>query len=415
MLERPEPVTTLDHRVDRTRHARRWLRRGLVAFLCAAIAVAVSGVLGRRQSEAKLDQWTQAQALPAVAIVRPQRLTKGQELVLPGNVEAFYEARIYARVNGYLNMWYQDIGAHVKAGQLLAGIDAPELDQRLEQAKNDLASEEASASLATLTAKRWAALLASQAVSRQSADEKTSDAVRRRAVVAAARANVERLQALESFKRITAPFDGVVTSRQTDIGALINAGSGSGTELFRVADIHKMRIYVRVPQAYAAQIQIGMVARLRLPQFPDRMFAAKVETTSNAITRESRTVLVELMADNPDGTLWPGTFAEIHLDLPPNGLVYQLPTSALVFRENGLEVATVGPGDTVALKPISAGRDLGTQIEVTAGLAPTDRVIDSPPDSLTEGDRVRIAPDAEAQASMPPQPASQQQGASRAK
>ena len=196
----------------------------------------------------------------------------------------------------------------------------------------------------TLTAKRWKALLASQAVSQQTMDEKTGDAVAKQAMVAAAQANVDRLQALESFKRIIAPFDGVVTARKTDIGALINVGSGSGVELFKVADIHKMRVYVRVPQAYASQLHPGLVADLRLSQFPNETFTARLTTTSNAIAKESRTVLVELMADNSDGKLWPGTFAEVHFKLPPDADVYRVPTSALVFHEHGLELATVGPG-----------------------------------------------------------------------
>ena len=191
---------------------------------------------------------------------------------------------------------------------------------------------------------------------------------------------MDRLLALEEFKRITAPFDGIVTARKTDIGDLINVGSDFGVELFKVADIHKMRIYVRVPQAYAGQLHPGLVADLRLSQFPNETFTARLTTTSNAITKESRTVLVELMADNSDGKLWPGTFAEVHFKLPPEAGVYRVPTSALVFRENGLELATVGPGNKVVMKPITAGRDLGTEIEVRSGLAPTDRVIDSPPE-----------------------------------
>ena len=363
----------------------------LLVVLAGAVALGVSGVLTRRRSEARLEAWTTAQAIPTVNVVLPKRGTKNQELVLPGDVEAYYEASIYARVSGYLKMWYQDIGARVKAGKLLAEIDTPELDQQLEQAKNDLASVKADAALADLTAKRWKALLTSQAVSQQTSDEKAGDAVAKRAQVAASQANVDRLEAMESFKRIAAPFDGVVTARETDIGALINAGSSTGAELFKVADMHQMRIYVRVPQAFAGMMHRGLSADLKLSQYPDVTFTATLTTTSNAITKESRTVLVELMADNGEGKLWPGTFAEVHFNLPPDAEVYRVPTSALVFREHGLELATVGPGDKVVMKPIVAGRDLGTEIEVRSGLAATDRVIDSPPDSLSAGDAVKVA------------------------
>ena len=322
----------------------------------AAVGLGVTGIMSRNHDEAKLTKWTQAQAIPTVNVVTPERGTKNQELILPGDVEAYYEAPIYARVPGYLKMWYKDIGAHVKAGQELAVIDTPDLDQQLEQAKSDLASVQANAKLADLTAKRWKALLSSQSVSQQTVDEKVGDAAAKNALVAAAQANVDRLQALESFKHITAPFDGVVTARETDIGALINAGSGSGSgaELFKVADIHQMRVYVRVPQAYASQLRPGMVADLKLAQYPHEVFKAKLDTTSNAISKQSRTVLVELMADNMDGKLWPGTFAEVHFQLPPDPDIYHIPTSALVFREHGLQVATVGDDDKVRLKSITA-------------------------------------------------------------
>jgi len=390
-----EPPMHPDAGAKPPRKLRGILALAVLALLAAAAVVAVSGVLSRQRSEAKLTQWTQAQAVPTVNVVTPQHATKDQELVLPGDIEAFYEAPIYARVSGYLKMWYKDIGAKVKAGDLLALIDTPELDQQLEQAKSDLASVQAGASLANLTSKRWQALLSSNAVSQQTADEKAGDAVEKKALVAASEARVSQLQALEEFKRITAPFDGVVTARQTDIGALINAGSGSGSgaELFKVADIHQLRVYVRVPQAYSAQLEPGMTVTMRLPQYPDRTFTAKLATTSNAISKDSRTVLVELMADNDDGKLWPGTFAEVHFALPPNPSNYRLPASALLFRKEGLQVATVGPDDKVVLKSLTVARDLGTEIEVNGGIAPTDRVIDSPSDSLAQGDAVKIAND----------------------
>ena len=373
------------------RPRRRVIGLVLVALLIGAAAVAVSGVLQRQQSDADLTKWTQAQAVPTVAVIAPKPATGNRELVLPGDIEAFYEAPIYARVSGYVKMWYKDIGARVKAGELLALIDTPDLDQQLEQAKSDLASVKAAAALADLTSKRWQHLLSSNAVSQQTADEKAGEALEKKSQVAAAEAKVQQLDAMEAFKRIVAPFDGVVTARQTDIGALINAGSGNGAELFKVADIHQMRVYVRVPQAYSADMQRGMIVTLRLPQYPQHPFTGKLDTTSNAISKDSRTVLVELLADNDDGKLWPGTFAEAHFELPPAPDSYQVPTSALLFRSHGLEVATVGPDDKVVMKPLTVARDLGTAVEVSRGIGPDDRVIDSPPDSLAQGDVVKLA------------------------
>ena len=380
------------------RRTRRRLALGLTTALVAAVAVTAIGVFARERSEAKLAEWTRRQAVPTVDIVTAKRGVSGQLLVLPGDIEAFYEAPIYARVSGYLRIWFKDIGAHVKAGETLAEIDTPELDQQLQQAKSDLASVQANASLANLTAARWKALLSSQAVSRQTADEKVGDAAEKQALVASAQANVDRLQALKNFARITAPFDGIVTARRTDIGALINGGSGAGTELFKVADTHEMRVYVQVPQAYAADLRPGTLATLKVPQYPGTVFNAKLTTTSNAVARDSRTVLVELAAGNKAGKLWPGTFAEVQFELPPDPDVYRLPTSATVFGENGLEVATVGADDKVQLKPITVGRDLGTEVEVTAGVSPGDWVIKHPPDSIAEGDQVRVAQAAQASA-----------------
>jgi RND family efflux transporter MFP subunit len=359
--------------------------------LCVAGAVAVLGVMSRDRSEAELQTWTDAAAIPTVTVVSPMRGEEKQELVLPGTVEAFYQAPIYARVSGYVKMWYKDIGAHVKAGELLAEIDAPDLDQQLAQARGNLLIAEANEQLAELTAKRWRALRTTDSVSQQTADEKAGDAAAKHAAVVSAEADVQRLVALESFKRITAPFDGVVTARKTDVGALINAGSGSGPELFSVADMHEMRIYVRVPQTFAPELQIGMTATLRLPQHTKRTFTAKLATTSSSVATDSRTVLVELQADNADGALLPGTFAEVHFQLPEPPDVLRLPTSTLLFREHGLKVATVGPQDKVVLKPIEVGRDLGTEVEVTSGIAASDRVIDSPPDSIGAGDLVKVA------------------------
>jgi RND family efflux transporter MFP subunit len=359
--------------------------------LFGTVVIAVLGVVDRHQSEAKLQTWTNAAAVPTVAVVLPRRDDKPQKLVLPGVVEAFYQAAIYARVSGYLKMWYEDIGARVKAGQLLAEIEAPDLDQQLARAKGDLAIAKANEALAVLTAKRWLALRATDSVSQQTADEKSGNAASKHAAVVAAEAEVQRLNALESFKRITAPFDGVVTARKTDVGALINAGSGSGPELFSVADVHAMRIYVQVPQTFAPELRLGMAATLHLPQHPKQTYTATVATTSNAISLDSRTLLVELHADNRDGKLLPGTYAEVHFQLPEPPDVLRLPASSLLFRDHGLKVAVVGPNDKVELKSIEVGRDLGTEVEVTSGINPDDHVIDSPPDSIGAGNLVEVA------------------------
>ena len=360
------------------------------AALIVAAAVAANGIWERNRSYQKLAAWTDAQAIPTVAIVHPQPETKAQPLVLPGDIDAWFEAPIYARVAGYLKMWYTDIGAVVKTGQVLGEIDTPDLDQQFDQARHDLASAVADWKLAEVTAKRWSGLLKSGSVSQQSVDEWTAKAVALKAKVEASEANVDRLNALESFKQLTAPFDGVVTSRKTDIGALINIGSGSGVgpELFAVSDIHKMRVYVRVPQSFSSQIAIGMQATLGLPQYPDRTFPATVLTTANAINPESRTVLVELEAENPDKKLWPGTFANVSFQLPADTRVLEIPASALLFQSEGLQVAVLGPGNKVEIRSVKVGRNFGTTVEVLTGLSATDRVIDSPPDAIVAGQTV---------------------------
>jgi multidrug efflux system membrane fusion protein len=361
---------------------------GILA-LVVAIAVAAFGILQRRETDQKLAHWTDEQAVPSVAIIRPQPETKIQPVVLPGDVNAWIEAPIYARVSGYLKNWYKDIGARVKTGDLLGEIDTPDLDQQLIQARQDLNTTVANENFAVATAKRWKALLSSTSVSQQTVDEKVADALAEQAKVAASQANVGRLEALESFKRLVAPFDGVVTARRTDIGALINAGSATGPELFAVADIHKMRIYVRVPQSLSAQITVGMQATLSLPQYPDRTFPATVLTTSNAISTESRTVLVELVADNSDGKLWPGTFANVSFDMPADTKLVQIPASALLFQSEGLQVAILGRDNKVQIRSVRIGRNFGSSVEILSGVGPGDQVIDSPPDSIIAGELVQ--------------------------
>ncbi len=363
----------------------------LVATVVLAGAAAAWGIFSRHQDTKELAAWTGQLAVPTVSVARPSHDDKPRELRLPGDVEAFYEASIYARVSGYLASWKQDIGAHVHAGQVLGTIDTPDLDQEVIQAQADLATAQARSNFADLTAKRWHALLASNSVSEQSADEKAGDALARHAEVNAQHAHVDRLLALASFRRITAPFDGVVTARNTDVGALINAGSSAALPLFKVADMHAMRVYVRVPQAYASELTVGMPAELREPQYPGRDFPAKLVTTSQSVAAESRTVLVELMAANPDGKLWAGTFAEVRFEVPGAPGVLRVPASALVFRSHGAQLATVGAGDRVVMKDVSVGRNLGTEIEIEDGVSATDRVITTPLDTLENGDPVLVA------------------------
>jgi RND family efflux transporter MFP subunit len=384
------------------------LRRiGIIAAI-AAIVIAAFGILQRRGHEAEVAQWTQAQAIPVVAVISPRQGAAHQHMVLPGTIQAWYETPIYARVNGYLKKWYFDYGAHVKKGDLLAEIDAPDLDAQLAAAQAKLKAalavvkvREAEREFSQSTYERWRDS-PKGVVSVQEQESKQADynsAVARlnsaQAEAAADQGEVDRLQALEGFKRIVAPFDGVVTARETDIGALINAGSGtgggSGPELFRVADISRMRIYVQVPQQLSAGIQPGLAADVHLPQFPDRTFKAMVATTSSAINQSARTLLVELHADNPEGVLQPGAYAQVDFELSGNPNVVHIPTSALIFRERGMEVATLGPGDKIEIKPITLGRNLGTEVEVVKGLTTADRVVNSPPDSLTAGDVVRVA------------------------
>ena len=385
-------------------------RLGLVAaaILLLAAAAAFWGIFTRRRSESELAAWTGQQATPTVSVAHPFRDDAPRRLVLPGDVEAFYEASIYARVSGYLAGWSQDIGARVHAGQVLATIDTPDLDQELAQAQADLAAAQAQSTFAELTARRWHALLASNSVSQQSADEKEGDATARRAGVAAQKAHVDRLRALESFKKLTAPFDGVVTARNTDVGALITGGSSAAVPLFKVADMHEMRVYVRVPQAYASELQPGMVATLAEPQYPGRTFRATLATTSQSVAAESRTVLVELMAPNPDRKLWAGTFAEVRFDVPGDDGVLRVPASALIFRAHGAQLATVDRKNRIVLKDVTIGRNLGTQIEIEDGISAADRVVTTPLDTIEDGDTVNVASDAAARmAPASPAPASE--------
>jgi RND family efflux transporter MFP subunit len=362
-----------------------------IVLACIAAFIVVSGAITRLSADKQAETYADQQSVQTVNVIAPVRVGGSNSLTLPGKLEALYSAPIYARVPGYVRAWYKDIGAQVQKGDLLATIDAPELDQQLEQAKADLANAVAAEKLSQSTSTRWNGLLALDAVSKQEADEKTGDLAAKTALVDAARANVDRLSDLKNFARIVAPFDGTVTSRSVDIGALVNAGAQtSSSALFTVADAHQIRVYVDVPQTYSAEIRPGMTATLSLPQYPGQTFPATLDSTANAFSRQSDTLLVELLANNATGTLKPGEYAQVTFHISSHGNVLRLPASALTFRQQGLQVATVLPDSHVQMKSIVIGRDLGTQVEVSEGLNPQDRIVDNPPDSIKSGDVVRV-------------------------
>lgn len=388
-----EPETSpLQHRLRRT-------------LLFGALIVCLIIVLGiglRLRAQAQVKSWTEDLAIPTVDVVSPQPTAQMQDLVLPGTLSAYIDAPIYARVDGYLKRWYVDIGAHVRAGQPLADIETPELDQQIHQVEAELATAKAHNDLDRITAERWKKMLAAQSVSQQEADEKAAAYSVSKANVDAAQANLERLRALAAFKHVVAPFDGIVTARNTDVGALINAGAGGkGNELFRVADEHEARVYVDVPQTEAGKIKVGLAAQLELPENPGVKVPAKVADLAQAISVASRTMQVELLAANPDQLLLPGDYVEVHFQIPAPQHVMQLPTTALMFRKEGLQIATVDSHDHIVLKPIQIAQERGAVVNVNLGVTPQDRVVDSPPDSIVNGELVRIARAADGRAAQP--------------
>lgn len=368
---------------------RRLLLTGLAALAIAA-AVAAKGIVDRADSAQELVRVADVAAIPTVALAKLEQGDAAETLTLPGTIQPYQRAAIYARVSGYLKSWQEDIGAPVKQGQLLASIDTPDLDQQLDQAKADLATAEANERLAALTANRWHALLATQSVAQQDADEKAGDAAAKKAIVDAAQANLRRLEAMESFKNVVAPFDGVVTARKTDIGALINAGSTAGQELFEVSDLRKVRIYVQVPQAVSAELHAGLKASFEMPQYPGQRFAASVVTISRALEPNSRSMLVELQADNDENKLFAGAYCQVRFELPANPDLVRVPATALVPVDRGAQLAILGEDNKVVMKPVQLGRDFGDSVEVVAGISPSDRVIDSPPETLQAGDEVQL-------------------------
>lgn len=357
----------------------------------AALGVSIArGIQDRVSAENNLVLETRNAAIPTVSVIRPRRGAPSDELLLPGTIEAFTDTPVYARTNGYLKRWYVDIGAHVKAGQLLADIETPEIDEQLSQAKAVLATTRANYDLAVSTAARWQTLLKTESVSRQETDEKIGDLAAKKAAVEAGEAGVKRLEKLQSFQKIYAPFDGVIIARNTDIGALINAGSnGPGRELYHLAALGKMRVFVQVPQANSRSATPGAPVDLTLQEFPGRVFRANIARTANAFDVASRTLRVEVDVDNPDGALLPGAYVEVHLKLPQAGHALTIPFNATLFRAEGMSVAAVRNGRVVLL-PVTVGHDYGNSLEIVAGLTANEQLIVNPPDSIAAGQQVRV-------------------------
>jgi RND family efflux transporter MFP subunit len=361
-----------------------------ILFIGAAAFLAFTGIESREQSVAELRTKAAVRAVPNVAVSLPVVQPSISVLDLPGRLDAYSQAAIFARVSGYVASRKVDIGTPVKAGDLLAEIDAPDLDQQLFQAQSELNNAKANAALAKVTNARFQALLPNNYVTHQAADEKAADLQAKNALVKSAQANVDRLKALSQYKRIVAPFDGIVTVRNTDVGNLINTGSVAGSEMFVVADVHKLRLYVNVPQNYVPLITKGTTAVLTVPERPGKTYTAKVEASAGAVDVASGTTRMQLVVDNAAGELMPGAYANVHLTVGDKHNVLVVPSSAVIFDKYGLRIATVGPDNRVVMKTIKIGRDLGSKIEIASGLAPEDRVIESAPDDIVDGDKVNV-------------------------
>lgn len=365
----------------------------LVVALVIVAAIVVAGVVPRLRAKAEVRSETDNLAVPAVNVIHPKRGSPQQEIVLPGNIQAFIDAPIYARTNGYLQSWYFDIGARVRKGQLLAIIDTPEVDQQLQQARADLNTAQANLRLSQITNDRFEGLKNTDSVAQQDVDNAHGDYAAKKAIVDSAAYNVKRLEDLQSFTKIYAPFDGVITARNTDIGQLIDSGSAGGPakELFHVAATRTLRVFINVPQQYSVAAKPGLTADLTLAQFPGRKFQGKLVRTANAIDLASRTLLVEVDVDNATGELLPGAFTEVHLKIPADIPTFILPVNTLIFRAQGLQVAAVENNNTAKLVSIALGRDFGAEVEVVSGLTGQESIIASPPDSIIDGEQVRIA------------------------
>jgi len=367
-------------------------RPALLAAIAILIAggIVAGGLVTRHTQGEHLKESAAERSVPTVTLVALKDIPAG-DLELPARIEAWSRAPIYARVSGYLARWNVDIGAPVKAGQVLAQIDTPDLDQDLAQAQAQLAVARTGLTLADSTAKRWQSLVGQNAVSKQEADEKQNDFMSRQSSVQALQASVSRQQALKKYTTLAAPFDGVVTARNTDVGSLVSVGGASGSELFVVSDIHRLRVYVNVPQRQVALIKAGSKAELTVPERPDASYTATVESSAQAISAGSGTMLVQLVVDNKKGELLPGAYANVRFDLPSDANTVSVPPGALMLGKDGVRVATLDAANKVRIKKVAIGRDLGTVVQLAAGVTRADRIIDSPPDGLAEGDSVRIA------------------------
>ena len=368
-------------------------RRGLyIAGISAAIigvVIVVVGITTRKIADAKLQEWTETQAVPVVAVTLPDTRGKTTTFSLPGRLEAYTQAQIYARVTGYVKDWKADIGTPVKTGQLLAEIDAPDLDQQIMQAEANLASAKANSVLSDMTLTRGQSLIKTYAISQQDLDQRAADASNKQGLVRAAQANLDRLRVLEQYKRLTAPFDGLVTARTTDIGALINAGGG-GPPLFVVSETSRLRVYVNVPQSYVPNIPIGTKAQISVPEYPGRTFPATVEASAQAVDIASGTTRMQLVVDNSHAELMTGDFTNVTFDLPHPEIAINVPASALIFNQSGLHVATVGSDGRIILKQVTIARDLGNEVEIGSGITADDRVVANPPEGIATGDKVRV-------------------------
>jgi RND family efflux transporter MFP subunit len=361
-----------------------------IAFAVVALAVVAYGLVSRAAQNSRLSDLTKAQSVPTVAVVMPSKVENQAGMDLPGRLQAFIRAPIYARVPGYLKSWKHDIGGKVKAGEVLAEIETPDLDQQLMQARADLSVAEANSKLAQVTAERWQSLAGTDAVAKQDVDQRTFTWNANVAQVKAAQANVDRLVAETGFKRLIAPFDGIVTARETDIGALINVGAAGGAELFVVSETSKLRVYVNVPQNFVPSVPSGTHATIRVPEHPGNTYDGTVEASAQAVDPSTGTTLMQIIVDNSAGEMMPGDYASIHLRVAAAANVLSVPSSALIFDAKGLSIATVGADNRVLIKTVSIGRDLGPVIELASGLAPGDRVIQNPPDGIGTGAEVRL-------------------------
>jgi RND family efflux transporter MFP subunit len=371
------------------RSHKHWL--GLAIAIFAVAALLISGIWSRERARAALNTETVQAALTAVSVVSPQRTIPTDEIILPGNVQPYISSPIYARTNGYLKKWYFDIGAHVKQGQLLAVIETPEVDQQLEQARSNLLTAQANLALASITKNRYQGLLKSNAVAQQDVDNAVGTYNANAAIVEADKAAVQQYSALVSFEKVYAPFDGVITARNTDIGDLINSGSSSNvkTDLFHIAKPETLRVYVNVPEEYSRGVKVGMTADLSLAEFPDRKFQGKLVRTADDINLTTRTLLIEIDVNNPTGTLLTGSYAEVHLAIPTQASTFLIPVNTLLFRTEGLRVGVVKDGKVV-LTAVTPGHDFGDRIEIVSGLKANDQVIINPPDSIVSGQEVQV-------------------------